>query len=284
MNLEHLSNLNLKSDNSSLFSYNNNTPLESYYENEGKEDLNFSYISLLLDNKNDCEKSDNQIQNFTTELKFSYKISDIFESSFKNDLIGKLSTKTNILNEALAPTKIISEKDMENSENKKYRKDAYYKHFKVIFGKYLKNRINELKNICFPEFKKNNFSSPNYKFTGNPKEKENYIFLSWKIKEILTYAEDKKNKNRQYNNNLLIEYIENNKNKAKDKISYEKLIYILFQTLEEAIEDFYNDKNEFEKINNDKNCLFYDKYFKKNTNISLLEKNGFLKAIKRKKK
>ena len=282
MNLEHLTNLNLKSDNSSLFSCNNNTPLESYYENEGKEDLNFSYISLLLDNKNDCEKSDNQIHNFTTELKFSYKISDIFESSFKNDLIGKLSTKTNILNEALAPTKIISEKDMENSENKKYRKDAYYKHFKVIFGKYLKNRINELKNICFPEFKKNNFSSPNYKFTGNPKEKENYIFLSWKIKEILTYAEDKKNKNRQYNNNLLIEYIENNRNKAKDKISYEKLIYILFQTLEEAIEDFYNDKNEFEKINNDKNCLFYDKYFKKNTNISLLEKNGFLKAIKRK--
>ena len=282
MNLEHLTNLNLKSDNSSLFSCNNNTPLESYYENEGKEDLNFSYISLLLDNKNDCEKSDNQIQNFTTELKFSYKISDIFESSFKNDLIGKLSTKTNILNEALAPTKIISEKDMENSENKKYRKDAYYKHFKVIFGKYLKNRINELKNICFPEFKKNNFSSPNYKFTGNPKEKENYIFLSWKIKEILTYAEDKKNKNRQYNNNLLIKYIKNNRNKAKDKISYEKLIYILFQTLEEAIEDFYNDKNEFEKINNDKNCLFYDKYFKKNTNISLLEKNGFLKAIKRK--
>ena len=50
MNLEHLTNLNLKSDNSSLFSYNNNTPLESYYENEGKEDLNFSYISLLLDN------------------------------------------------------------------------------------------------------------------------------------------------------------------------------------------------------------------------------------------
>ena len=282
MDILDLTNLDLKSDNSSLFSCNNNTPLESYYENEGKEDLNFSYISLLLDNKNDCEKSDNQIHNFTTELKFSYKISDIFESSFKNDLIGKLSTKTNILNEALAPTKIISEKDMENSENKKYRKDAYYKHFKVIFGKYLKNRINELKNICFPEFKKNNFSSPNYKFTGNPKEKENYIFLSWKIKEILTYAEDKKNKNRQYNNNLLIEYIENNKNKAKDKISYEKLIYILFQTLEEAIEDFYNDKNEFEKINNDKNCLFYDKYFKKNTNISLLEKNGFLKAIKRK--
>ena len=229
MNLEHLTNLNLKSDNSSLFSCNNNTPLESYYENEGKEDLNFSYISLLLDNKNDCEKSDNQIQNFTTEVKFSYKISDIFESTFKNDLIGKLSTKTNILNEALAPTKIISEKDMENSKNKKYRKDAYYKHFKVLFGKYLKNRINALKNKCFPEFKKNKFSSPNYKYTGNPKEKENYNFLSYKVKDILTYGENKISKNRQYNNNLLIEYIEKNKNKAKDKICYEELICVLFQ-------------------------------------------------------
>ena len=68
------------------------------------------------------------------------------------------------------------------------------------------------------------------------KEKENYKFLSYKVKDILTYAEDKKSRNRQYNNNLLIEYIENNKDKAKDKISYEKLIYVLFQTLEEAID------------------------------------------------
>jgi len=110
MDLEHLTNLDLKSDNSSLFPSNNNSPLESYSENEGKENLNFSYISLLLDNKNDCEESDNEIQSFSSELKFSYKISDIFETSAKNDLIGKLSTKTNILNEALAPTKIISEK------------------------------------------------------------------------------------------------------------------------------------------------------------------------------
>ena len=284
MDLEQLTNLDLKSDNSSLFPSNNNSPLESYNENEGKENLNFSYISLLLDNKNDYEESDNQIQSFSSELNFSYKISDIFETSAKNDLIGKLSTKTNILNEALAPTKIISEKDKEDFANKKYRKDAYYKHFKVLFGRYLKNRINTLKNICFPEFGKNNFSSPNYKFTGNPKEKENYNFLSFKVKDILTFAEDKKSRNRQYNNNLLIEYIENNKDKAKDKISYEKLICVLFQTLEEAIEDFYNDKNEFEKISKDQNCLFYDKYFKKKTNISLLEKNGFLKVLKRKRK
>ena len=63
---------------------------------------------------------------------------------------------------------------------------------------------------------------------------------------------------------MLIRYIEARQNKTKDKASYEKLIYTLFQPLEKAIEDFYND--EFEKINNDKICLFYDKYFKKHKN------------------
>ena len=142
--------------------------------------------------------------------------------------------------------------------------------------------INALKNICFPDYNKNNFSSPNYKYTGNPKEKENYNFLSYKVKDILVYGENKNKQNRQYNNNLLIDFIEKNKAKAKDKICYEKLIFVLFQPLEKAIEDFYNDENEFEKINQDKKCLFYDKYFKKETNFSLLEKNGFLKAVKKK--
>ena len=280
MDILDLTNLDLKSDNSSLFSYNSNSPLESYQANEGEYNLNFPNISLLLDNKNDHEKPDSQIHNNTSELNFSYKMSDIFESKIKNDLIDKLSTKTNILNGSLIPDKIISEKAMENSKNKKYRKDAYYKHFKVIFGKYLKNRINALKNICFPEFNKNNFASPNYKYTGNPKEKDNYNFLSYKVKDILTYGEKKQN--RQYNNNLLIKYIEKNKNKAKDKSSYEKLIYLLFQPLEKVIEDFYND--EIDNINKDKDCLFYDNYFKKATNFSLLEKYGFLKVVKRKKK
>ena len=284
MFIEHFTNLDLKSDNLTLFSYKSDSPLEPYQINEGEDDFNFSNISLLLDNKIDYGKSDSQIHNFSSELTFPYKISDIFENSAKNDLIDKLSTKTNILNEALVPNKVISEKDKENSANKKYRKDAYYKHFKVIFGKYLKNRINALKNKCFPELKKNKFSSPNYKYTGNPKEKDNYNFLSYKVKDILTYGENKIRQNRQYNNNLLIEYIEKNKNKAKDKISFEELIWVLFQPLEKAIEDFYNDKKEFEKINHDKDCLFYDKYFKKSTSFSLLEKNGFLKAVKKKKK
>ena len=34
--------------------------------------------------------------------------------------------------------------------NNFYRKDAYYKYFKVLLGKYIKNKINELKiNVFF---------------------------------------------------------------------------------------------------------------------------------------
>ena len=38
--------------------------------------------------------------------------------------------------------------------NNIYRKDAYYKHFKVLLGKYIKNKINELKNQCFLYYSK----------------------------------------------------------------------------------------------------------------------------------
>ena len=77
-----------------------------------------------------------------------------------------------------------------------YRKDAYYKHFKVNLGKYIKNRMNILKNRCFPYYNRNNFSTPNYKYTGNPKEKDNLNFLSFTIKDILIYGKDKEKFNR----------------------------------------------------------------------------------------
>ena len=279
MNKDKLMNLDFKPDNSFLLY---NSPLESYLENEGEDDLNFGNISSISDNKNYYENLGNQIHNTTNEFNFINKISSTFESSGKNDLIDNLNNKTNILNEALIRKIIVVKKEKKNLLNKKYRKDVYYKHFKVIFGKYLKIRINELKNICFPKLKIF-FSSPNYKkYTGNTKKKDNYNFLSYKVKDILTYGEDQLKQNRQYKNKILIDFIEKNKNKVKDKKSYQKLIEILFQTLEKAVEDFYIDENEFEKINQDQICLFYDEYFKEQTNISLLEKNGYLKSLKSK--
>ena len=88
----------------------------------------------------------------------------------------------------------ICEKD---KKDKLYRKDAYFKHFKAIFVKYLKNKLNYLKDKCFPIFMLNKFSTPNYRFTGNAKQIDNYNFLSWTIKEILIYNENEKSENRQ---------------------------------------------------------------------------------------
>ena len=166
-------------------------------------------------------------------------------------------------------------------KERQYRKDYYYKHFKSLFGKYLKNKLNNLKNKCFPNFCFNNFSTPNYSFTGNPKEIDNFLFLSWSIKDILIYNKNKNKPNRQYNNNLIIQYIEKNEKKSRDKNVYKELINYLNDTLENAIIDFYENKNEFNKINQDEDCIFYNNFFKKETGISLLEKNGFLKIIKK---
>ena len=174
----------------------------------------------------------------------------------------------------------ICEKD---KKDKLYRKDAYFKHFKAIFVKYLKNKLNYLKDKCFPIFMLNKFSTPNYRFTGNAKQIDNYNFLSWTIKEILIYNENEKSENRQYNNKLLIEYIEKNEKKAKDKKSYHELLIYLNNKLENAYIEFYGNKNEYDKLQRDKDCIFYDKYFKKETGMSLLEKNGFLKVIKNRK-
>ena len=164
-------------------------------------------------------------------------------------------------------------------KNYVYRKDAYYKHFKALFAKYIRNKVNNLKNICFPNFNKNNFAALSYKFTGNPKEKDNIKFLSMKIKDLLILGKDEEIKNRQYNNELLIKYIENNRQLSIDKNKYEELISCLDETLENELVEFYNNKIEFENINKDIKCLIFDKHFKNETGISLLEKNGFIKIL-----
>ena len=166
-----------------------------------------------------------------------------------------------------------------SSEDIIYRKDAYYKHFKVILGKYIKNKINQLKNNCFPYYSQNNFSTPNYKYIGNPKGKDNFEFLSFTIKELLLYGKDKSRYNRQYNNEMLIKFIEENGQKAKDKNAYEQLINFINTQLENIIIQFYDDKNEFDKINKDSKCIKFDSYYKRETGISLLKKYGFLEAL-----
>ena len=51
--------------------------------------------------------------------------------------------------------------------------------------------------------------------------------------------------------------------------------------LENVIIHFYDDEVEFNKLNNDSKCKIFDVFFERETGISLLEKYGFIKAVKK---
>ena len=275
----------------SIAEYRLNSFLEDY--NEEKEKIEINHISYNMDQNLDVNSTlniqslitsnDFIINDYNRELFFNKKDEIIFNKlkEIPHDTIFEQRDKK-IEEDKHIEKKIIKFIPIKEKKEKLYRKDYYYKHFKSLFGKYLKNYINNLKNICFPYFSFNNFSTPSYSFIGNTKELDNCTFLSWKIKDILIYKGKNKG-NRQYNNKVLLEFIEKNGQKTKDKNAYKELINYLNKTFENALLDFYEDKNEFNIIKQDKDCIFYDNFFKKETGISLLEKNGFLEIIKKNK-
>ncbi len=219
-----------------------------------------------------------EIKNYRNKKKNNNDSIDIFkEKTNKSNEILNNKINDNFVNLTSSIKWNIEKKAIENNI---YRKDAYYKHFKAVFGKYIKNRLNLLKDKCFPSYSKNKFSTPHYKYIGNPKEKENYYFLFFTIKDIILYGKDIIRQNRQYNNELLIKFIENNEFKCKDKLAYKELIKFLNENVEDAIVNFYDDKKEFEKINKDRKYICFDKHYKRETGISLLEKYGFITVLK----
>ena len=80
------------------------------------------------------------------------------------------------------------------------------------------------------------------------------------------------------NHYLLNIYIEQNKSNSKSNIIYMELINFLNDTVENELINFYD---ENKTIKNDSKCLFFEQHFKSETNISLIEKNGFLKILKK---
>ena len=74
--------------------------------------------------------------------------------------------------------------------------------------------------------------------------------------------------------------MEENESRAEDKNEYGKMKKFLNITLEEAIIQFYDKEKEFDKIKSNSKAIYFDRYYKIETGISLLEKYGFLEAIK----
>ena len=251
----------------------------------------FDFTSSIERKDSKCEVNNKEIKNKSNKIIFyiyhsKYKHHNNESKNWKhtynhNDNIPNTENNNNV-NDNLKNINWKIKDNLQLTENIiLYRKDAYYKHFKAILGRFIKNKINKLKNKCFPYYSKNNFASPNYKYIGNPKEKDNFYFLSFKIKDILIYGKDAIKHNRQYNNELLINFIENNEIRTYDKLAYIELIKFLNDNVENAIIDFYNNKNELEKINKDPKYIIFDKHYKRETGISLLNKYGFLDALKK---
>ena len=270
----------LKSQNNEENFHYNSSELDEYSSfslfNKLDEDFNKNeFISTFQENISNFNQLKNKLKK--KEIKFitnkiSNKEKKRNQKTFLNESVNN-NINTSLINIKKFNTTILS--------NIIYRKDAYYKHFKANLGKYIKDRMNSFKNKCFPFYSRNNFSSPSYKYTGNPKEKDNLIYLSFKIKDIMIKGGDKAAFNRQYNNELIINFIEENEDKAIDKKTYNELITFLNDKLEEVIIQFYDDEKEFEKIKSDPKCIYFDKFYKRETGISLLEKYGFLKALKK---
>ena len=268
----------------------------------------FSFDSFISNNNyHSCELINNNNNFENLDFNFSFIQNKLIEKEINKKLFEK-EINNNIYNDDSCITNNIlynNDKNLKKNDNKEtqikfiskkeildknaynnikliYRKDAYYKHFKSVFAKYLKDKANKFKNICFPHFCKNNFSALSYKYTGNPKEADNVKFLLFKIKEILAYGKDDKIKNRQYNNELLIRYIEKNEALAKHKEVYKDLINFFNNSVEEELIIFYNNKIEYENLKNDVKCKYFDKYFISETGISLLERNGFIRILRMK--
>jgi len=55
----------------------------------------------------------------------------------------------------------------------------------------------------------------------------------------------------------------------------------LNEKLENIITRFYDDEIEYNKLKNDFKYIKFDTFFKRETGISLLEKYGFLKVLKK---
>ena len=156
--------------------------------------------------------------------------------------------------------------------NSNVRCDSLLIKFKSIVGKWFINSLNnKIKQILKRKIK---FFSFNYKkFTIVVSYYKNKNWLDEKIKNLLILGDEpNQEKNIKALNSIYKRKIE----------GLNEIKYILEQTYRNIIEQFYL-SDEFIIFKNDKRVIELNKYFIKIMNISLLEKNGFIKFLELRK-
>ena len=175
-------------------------------------------------------------------------------------------------------------KSNSNTKEIEKRNDYIKKYFKTYFSKFLKKLANEiLKKSQLPKkFKKLKIYSPNsLSFTANTKKSDEYKFLSFTVKKILTYYKKENCKIKyQKKNKETIENILNFIEECEDESKYKEIKLFYNMTLEKAYELFYEDE-EFRKYKEDERVIKIDKEVKVINGVSLREKNRFTQLVKR---
>ena len=144
--------------------------------------------------KNDYDNKETQKNNFPSifnekNISTNNQEQDIKRSESITEINKCHDEKKNNIIPKDIPLKVYKQK----TENNYYRKDAHYKHFKAFLGKYIKNKINELKNKCFPYYSKNNFPSIFNEKNISINNQEQDIKRRESITEINKCDDEKKN-------------------------------------------------------------------------------------------
>ncbi len=253
---------------------------------EKKIKENLSFISNNSKYICNIPKLNNKTKNiFQENLFFSQNNNQTIFQTNKN----KLSETNNNIKETINTNNNINsllnlnsqETNITSGSQTIYRQDYYIKQFKVQYSIWLRNILNSKLSLFLSKVKYTKklikfYPLNSLKFTANPKYKDNKIFLSMKIKEILIVGINGNRNSNQKKNKENIELIEN---MGKQYNINEDLIEFLNLTMEETMSIFYKSE-QFVKFKNSTQAKINDNKFFSEKKFSLLENNGFIYLIK----
>lgn len=234
----------------------------------------------LLQNENENDNSEDGRFNDNPNVNRSIHI-NVNNSQVENDNIGNEERNSDRIRKKFTIQKNANELKSNSKEILK-RNDYAKKYFKTHFCKFLKNHANKIiqKSMLPKKFKKKKIYAPNsLSFTANTKQSEDYKFLFFSIKKILTYyIKNKKNKYQKQNKET-IEEILNFIDESEDESIYEEVKSFFNMTLENAYELFYQDE-EFTRYKEDEKVIKNDEEVKLINRVSFREKYGFTQFVK----
>lgn len=300
MNLYHASYCE-EEESSNIFN-----PLNDNFSLDAQHYDDINYPHLMNENSKIINEADEKRENFLiNEDSFNLfnpfdnlKENDLqFEKDFieeqdlyvKNDNIKKEKVSDSGIKKTFNTSKENGQSNsiqmISKSSSKKPSKRIDYalKYFKTYFSNFLKEYSNKIieKSELPGQFKKKRIFSPNHiSYTGNPKESDDFHFLSFSVQEILTYYKDENCKiSLQKKNKKTIEEILKFIDECEDGSKYEEVRDFFKMSLEDAYYLYYQNE-AFKKYAKDEKAKYLDQEFKAQNGFSLLENNGFIKVVK----